>query len=74
MFAAEAGVPGRFDPPLCVFHELPDWLGTADMPVGDYERLVLIGRILRDVWSAYANATSNKNYLRKLNRTYGSAS
>ncbi|HEU4565309.1 MAG TPA: PD-(D/E)XK nuclease family protein [Gemmatimonadaceae bacterium] len=47
--AAEAGVPGWFDPPLCVFHELPEWLGAPEREVmGDYERLVLLARILRD--------------------------
>src|SRR5439155_26216120 len=49
MMAAEAGVPGWFDPPLCVFHELSTWLGAPEAPtLGDYERLVLVGRILRD--------------------------
>lgn len=48
--AAQLGVAGWFDPPLCIFHELPQRLGVADRPVlGDYERAVLLGRILRDV-------------------------
>src|SRR5215216_1501868 len=46
--AAAAGVKGWFDPPLCVFHELPDWLGaTARTTLGDYERLVLLSRLLQ---------------------------
>lgn len=46
--AAEAGLPGWFDPPLCIFHELPRWLGAPERDViGEYERFVLVGRILR---------------------------
>jgi ATP-dependent helicase/DNAse subunit B len=47
--AAERGVKGWFDPPLCTFHELSEWLGsTARKPLGDYERLVLLTSVLRD--------------------------
>ncbi|UCG87243.1 MAG: PD-(D/E)XK nuclease family protein [Gemmatimonadota bacterium] len=47
--AAERQVAGWFDPPLCVFHELPEWLGGTDRrPLGDYERLVLITAVLRE--------------------------
>ncbi len=46
--AAARGVPGWFDPPLCVFHELPDRLGHSErVPLGDYERLVLLDHVLR---------------------------
>jgi hypothetical protein len=46
--AAGRGVAGWFDPPLCVFHELPRWLGSTDRePVGDYERLVVLRAVLR---------------------------
>lgn len=46
--AAELGVRGWFDPPLCVFRQLPDWLGATDrVPCGDYERLVLAGQCMR---------------------------
>ena len=49
--AARRGVPGWFDPPLCTFDELPEWLGTTDRkPLGDFERLVLLSNILR--WTA----------------------
>lgn len=35
--AAERGVPGWFDPPLAVFHEIPRWLGATDRkPLGDF--------------------------------------
>jgi hypothetical protein len=51
--AAQSGVPGWFDPPLCIFHELSRRLGIVDRSVlGDYERAVLIARILRDTGSA----------------------
>ncbi len=47
--AAEAGVHGWFDPPLCIFHELPRWLGVPERSVlGDYERLVLLTRLVRE--------------------------
>ena len=46
--AADRAVTGWFDPPLCVLHELPDWLGRTDRkPLGDYERLVLLTAVLR---------------------------
>ncbi len=47
--AAARGVPGWFDPPVCVFHELPAWLGaTARRPLGDFERAALLGSIVRE--------------------------
>ncbi len=46
--AASRGVPGWFDPPVCVFHELPQWLGaTHRRPLGDFERAALIEHLLR---------------------------
>jgi RecB family exonuclease len=45
--AAERAVPGWFDPPMCIFHELPEWFGaTGRRPLGDFERLVLIAHVL----------------------------
>ena len=39
---------GWFDPPLCIFHELPDWLGdTGRTPCDDFERAVILGGVLR---------------------------
>lgn len=50
--AARAGVSGWFNPPLCIFHELSSWLGVADRVVlGEYERAVLLARILRETGS-----------------------
>lgn len=46
--AAARGVPGWFDPPLCVFSELPEWLGrTAREPCGDFARAALLADVLR---------------------------
>lgn len=48
--AAQATPPvhGWFDPPLCVFKELPEWLGATNRkPCGEYERLVLVASLLR---------------------------
>ena len=46
--AAARGVPGWFDPPLAVFHELPRWLGTTGrLPLGEAERTVLLTRVIR---------------------------
>ena len=48
--AAQATPPvrGWFDPPLCVFRELPEWLGATNRkPCGEYERLVLVASLLR---------------------------
>ena len=46
--AAARGVPGWFDPPLAVFHELPRWLGaTRRKPLSETERTVLLTSVLR---------------------------
>ena len=46
--AATRGCSGWFDPPLCIFHELPDWLGRTDRrALGDFERLALVSTLLR---------------------------
>jgi ATP-dependent helicase/DNAse subunit B len=46
--AQQRGVPGWFDPPLCIFAELPEWLGaTARQPLDAVERQVLLSHLLR---------------------------
>jgi hypothetical protein len=51
--AARRGVPGWLDPPICVFHELPAWLGaTASRPLGDFERAALLEHLLHQVGGA----------------------
>ncbi|HSJ13100.1 MAG TPA: PD-(D/E)XK nuclease family protein, partial [Longimicrobiales bacterium] len=47
--AAARGVPGWFDPPLALFQDLPDLLAELPQkPVGDFERVVLVTRALRE--------------------------
>jgi RecB family exonuclease len=52
--AAERGVHGWFDPPIALIQELPDRLAGFGEPafvpqaVGDFERLVLVARALRE--------------------------
>lgn len=47
--AAARGVRGWFDPPICVFHELPAWLGaTPRRPLGDFERAALLEHLMRE--------------------------
>lgn len=51
--AARRGVPGWFDPPVCVFHELPAWLGASDRrSLGDFERGALLEHLLRQAGGA----------------------
>ncbi len=45
--AAARGVRGWFDPPLCLFSQLPELLGVTRAACGDYERLVLLASVLR---------------------------
>ena len=46
--AAERGVRGWFDPPLCTFAELPRFLGSSNrQPCDDFERRVILGGVLR---------------------------
>lgn len=48
--AASRGVAGWFDPPICVFAELPAWLGsTGRRPLGDFERRALLAHVIRTV-------------------------
>ncbi|CAN5708922.1 hypothetical protein BH23GEM9_BH23GEM9_17450 [soil metagenome] len=47
--AATRGVRGWFDPPLALIQELPDLLCDFEREaVGDFERVVLVGRALRE--------------------------
>jgi superfamily I DNA/RNA helicase/RecB family exonuclease len=47
--AARRGWPGWFDPPLCLFAELREWLGSTDRrALSATERRVLVARILHD--------------------------
>ena len=47
--AGAAGHPGWFDPPVCVFHELPERLGATNrIPLTGDERAVLLERLMRE--------------------------
>jgi superfamily I DNA/RNA helicase/RecB family exonuclease len=64
--AAARGVPGWFDPPLCVFAQIPEWLGaTGTRPLGDYERVVLIERSLRET---IGTADTGRSMLARVSR------
>jgi PD-(D/E)XK nuclease superfamily protein len=71
--AAEAKIPGWFDPPICVFHELPEWLGVAESDVlGEFERHVLLSRILRDTGSAvFAKLPRPDDFVDGVDRLFG---
>lgn len=48
--AGARGVTGWFEPPLCTFRELPEQFGTSSrVPCGEFERVVLLGHVLRRV-------------------------
>jgi hypothetical protein len=50
--AAASNIEGWFDPPLCIFHELPRKLGVRErVTLGGYERAVLLARLLRETGS-----------------------
>ena len=46
--AAERGHPGWLDPPLCIFQQLPEFLGTTDrVPCDDFERATILTGLIR---------------------------
>ena len=73
--AAQATPPvrGWFDPPLCVFKELPEWLGaTTRKPCGEYERLVLIAALLRtSEHHIFSTLRAPAAYVGALDRIFG---
>jgi len=71
--AAQAGINGWFDPPLCIFHELPRWLGVRDRPtLGDYERAVHLAAILRDVGSeVFAHDDRSDRFVDSVDTLFG---
>jgi RecB family exonuclease len=73
--AARATPPvrGWFDPPLCVFKELPERLGATNRkPCGEFERLVLVESVLRTsrhhLFSTLRHPTA---YVAALDRLFG---
>ena len=71
--AAARGHPGWFDPPLCLFQELPKWLGAPErLTVGDIERLVVVERLLRaDASSVFANLAQPAGFVEAVDRLFG---
>jgi RecB family exonuclease len=71
--AAAAKVPGWFDPPLCIFHELPKWLGATERAVlGEYERRVLLSRILSDTGDGvFARLQHADDFVDSVDRLFG---
>ena len=71
--AADRGVPGWFDPPLCLFQQLPEWLGQTDRrPCGDYERVVLLSRLLHESSSGVFGRLSRPDaFVDALDRLFG---
>ncbi|MGH7625538.1 MAG: PD-(D/E)XK nuclease family protein [Gemmatimonadaceae bacterium] len=73
--AARASPPvrGWFDPPLCVFSELPGRLGTTDRRAcGEYERLVLVASLLRaSANHLFAGLRAPTAYVAALDQLFG---
>ena len=71
--AAERGATGWFDPPLCVFHELPRWLGATDRePCADFERLVLLTTVLRSAGTGvFARLERLEDFVDPVDRLFG---
>ncbi len=71
--ATERGIPGWFDPPLCVFQELPARLGHTDRePCGDFEREVLLASVLRRAGqSLFATLKRPAEYVDAVSRHFG---
>ena len=66
-------VSGWFDPPLCIFHELPDWLGsTTRVPLDAIERELLLGRLLRESrGEIFATLRRPAEFIRALDQWFG---
>jgi RecB family exonuclease len=70
--AAERGVSGWFDPPLCVFAQLPERLaGPLPRPLEDYERAVLITRILCETATRVVARGGRTNFAEAVDRWFG---
>ena len=71
--AAERGVAGWFDPPLCVFGELPDWLGRTERePCDDFGRAALVGNVLRrTAGQVFGKAGRAEHFLEAVERVFG---
>jgi ATP-dependent helicase/nuclease subunit B len=71
--AAERGVGGWYDPPLCVFHELGEWLGsTPRRACGEVERLVLLRRVFRGSGGeVFSHVRRVEDFVEAVSRLFG---
>ncbi|MGH7500511.1 MAG: PD-(D/E)XK nuclease family protein [Longimicrobiales bacterium] len=71
--AAERSVRGWFDPPICLFQQLPEWLGSTDRkPCGDYERVVVLAKLFRDNAPAiFARVAGPDAFVDAVDRLFG---
>ncbi|MBK5186674.1 MAG: PD-(D/E)XK nuclease family protein [Gemmatimonadaceae bacterium] len=71
--AAAARVKGWFDPPLCIFHELPARLGAPERrTLGAHERLVLLSQIVREHGSAVFDRLDRRDdFVEHVDRLFG---
>ena len=71
--AARKGCKGWFDPPLCIFHELPQWLGEPKTKaLSDVERTALLGEVVRRVGGeVFGRSSSLDFFLESLDSFFG---
>ncbi len=71
--AARRGCPGWFDPPLCVFAELAERLGTGDrVPLTAAERQVILARLMRSARGrVFSHARRPEDYVDGVDRLVG---
>ncbi|MEO7086689.1 MAG: PD-(D/E)XK nuclease family protein [Gemmatimonadaceae bacterium] len=72
--AHERGIPGWFDPPLCVFAELPDILADlSDRPIDDFERMVILRSLIDGLapQPEILGAKHGTDYLDSIDRLFG---
>lgn len=71
--AARRGCPGWFDPPLCVFAELAERLGTGTrLPLTAAERQVLLTRLMRGARGrVFSHARRPEDYVDGVDRLMG---
>lgn len=71
--AASRGCKGWFDPPLCIFNELPRWLGKPNTRVlTDVERIALLANVVRRVGGAVFGQSGRLDcYLDSLDSFFG---
>jgi len=66
------GVAGWYDPPLCTFQELPQWLGsTPRTPLGDLSRRALLARLVRDQRGILGGMRHPERFVHALDRLIG---